>query len=574
MRVTTLVAAALMLLLTACGGGSSGSTSQSVTVTVSPASATVPLNVSKQFTANVGGGDISVKWSVNGVAGGNSQVGTIDSFGDYEATSIPSPATVTVTATSVADSSKSASANVTVVYNSGTTAAQNAPVKMGTSGSNVNDKATTATKVTCCGGTLGALVQRAGTFYVLSANHVLARSNAGAVGDPISQPGADANNCTAGQTIATLSQWADLQNSNVDAAIAAIVAGKVDTSGSILDLGAAGANSIAAAPPSATLAIPSVVMAANEGVAKVGSTTGQTCSTVSSVNTSVKVDYSQTCGGSTSFSATFTNQVIIQGGSFSASGDSGSLVVTTDTARPVGLLFAGNTTSSTANPIQDVLTALQDPQTHVAPAIVGGGDHAVNCVANAASSSATSASAQSAVITAQERQRVEDIRQRHLDELSNDPAVSTVEIGVSNDQPGAAALEIHLARPRQQAIPAQVEGVRTRVVRDFTLSPAEQRNETAEFTRRMSDANAAKENHAEEMLQSRGIYAVGVGRSADDPTQPAIVIYGERSAIANVPAVIDGVRTRVIEGDRYTTTWGKHTQSVSACRVPQKNSPH
>src|SRR2546422_4663243 len=40
------------------------------------------------------------------------------------------------------------------------------------------------------------------------------------------------------------------------------------------------------------------------------------------------------CGTGTMFSETFTNQVDVAGGSFSAAGDSGSLIVTQNTADP------------------------------------------------------------------------------------------------------------------------------------------------------------------------------------------------------------------------------------------------
>lgn len=437
---------------------------------------------------------------------------------------------------------------------------------MGATGGNAGDSHTSGNKVTCCGGTLGALIQRDGTFFVLSANHVLAKSNAAAIGDPITQPGLDNNNCDAGPTVANLSEFPDLKTSNVDAAIAAIVPGQVDTSGSILGLGAATSTAIAAAPPSATLALPPTVLASNEGVAKVGSSTGQTCSTVTSINTSVKVDYSQTCGGATSFTTIFNNQVIIQGGSFSASGDSGSLVVTTDTARPVGLLYAGNTTSSSANPIQDVLQALQNPSTHAAPTVVGAGDHAVSCVSNVAGA-ATSAQAQAASSTAHARistvpaddlARAEDVRQRHSAELLADAAVSSVQVDASADAPGRPAIEVHLSHA-SQAVPAQIEGIRTRIVRDFAAQ------DTERFGDRLRAVAVTKESHAQAVMNTTGIYAVGVGRSQDDPTDAAIVIYGEPSALAHVPAVIDGVRTRLVEGDRYTTTWGRHTKSVNAC---------
>lgn len=468
-------------------------------------------------------------------------------------------------------SGSGSSSGSSVTYHIGSSVAQAAPIKLGTTGGNAGDSQTNGNKITCCGGTLGALVQRDGTFFILSANHVLAKSNAAKVGDAITQPGLDQNNCSAGATVANLSQFADLQTSNVDAAMATIVPGQVDTSGSILALGAAGSSSIAAAPPSATLATLATVMASNEGVAKVGSNTGQTCSTVTSIATSVKVDYSQTCGGSTSFTTIFNNQVIIQGGSFSATGDSGSLVVTTDTGRPVGLLFAGNTTSSSANPIQDVLAALQDPGTHSVPTIVGGGDHAVSCVSNVAAAE-TTAQAQAATSTAQARvssavssadmERAESIRQRHAAELLANPAVSSVFASASADDPSQPAIEVHLSRPSQQ-VPKQIEGVRTRVVRDFVEAAGQE--ESNRFSQRMRAIMPAKERHANPLLSTTGIYAVGVGRSQDDTNDAAIVIVGEPSALASIPAVIDGVRTRLVTGDRYSTTWGKHEKQINAC---------
>src|SRR5207248_7156765 len=98
-------------------------------------------------------------------------------------------------------------------------------------------------KITCCGGTLGSLIQRGGTQFILSANHVLARSDAAAIGDAIIQPGLiDTSTCTPSgtATVANLSQFFDLQNGpapKIDAAIAQVIQGKVDPAGNILLLG-------------------------------------------------------------------------------------------------------------------------------------------------------------------------------------------------------------------------------------------------------------------------------------------------------------------------------------------------
>src|SRR5207249_3952372 len=83
-----------------------------VSVSVSPASASVPVSATQQFTANVTNTtNTAVTWAVNGVSGGNSTVGTISSAGLYKAPSAaPTPATVTIAATSSADSTKKGTA--------------------------------------------------------------------------------------------------------------------------------------------------------------------------------------------------------------------------------------------------------------------------------------------------------------------------------------------------------------------------------------------------------------------------------------------------------------------------------
>jgi hypothetical protein len=94
-----------------------------IVVSVLPPSATVSTGAAQVFTASVtgtGSPSTAVTWSVNGIAGGNSTIGTIVANGSATAVytapaAPPSPATVTVTATSVADTSKSGNASVTVL---------------------------------------------------------------------------------------------------------------------------------------------------------------------------------------------------------------------------------------------------------------------------------------------------------------------------------------------------------------------------------------------------------------------------------------------------------------------------
>jgi Right handed beta helix region len=111
------------------GGGSSSPPPQAVTVTVSPSSSSVLLGNTRQFAATVtSASNAAVTWSVNGVSGGNSTVGTISGAGLYTAPQdLPSPANVTIQATSQADSSASGNSDVTITSDLGVTVATNPP---------------------------------------------------------------------------------------------------------------------------------------------------------------------------------------------------------------------------------------------------------------------------------------------------------------------------------------------------------------------------------------------------------------------------------------------------------------
>ena len=211
----------------------------------------------------------------------------------------------------------------------------------GVSGGNVNDRSSAF----CCSGTLGALISDGSTRYILSNNHVLGISGGAAVGDDISQPGMIDANCQVTTVVADFACAAALASSNVDAAVATLRSGQMDATGFIEDIGV----------PSGTVVNPSVGL----GVAKSGRTTGFTTGTISSTNTSVSVQYQQGCGKGKKFTVSYTNQIVINSSTFSAGGDSGSLIVTNNASHnPVGLLFAGSSTTTIANPIGEVLTKL------------------------------------------------------------------------------------------------------------------------------------------------------------------------------------------------------------------------
>lgn len=213
-------------------------------------------------------------------------------------------------------------------------------MRFGVSGGNVND----ATRRFCCSGTLGALVTDGTTSYILSNNHVLGRSDQAGVGEDVSQPGLIDSNCNVATVVGDFTALSPF-GSNVDAAIAQLRPGTMDATGFIEDIGV----------PSRSVAAPVVGMS----VAKSGRTTGFTMGTISSINTSVSVQYTRECGGGKKFNVGFTGQIVIGPGTFSAGGDSGSLIVTNNSAHnPVGLLFAGSSSATIANPAALVLTRL------------------------------------------------------------------------------------------------------------------------------------------------------------------------------------------------------------------------
>ncbi|HJT68578.1 MAG TPA: alkaline phosphatase family protein [Terriglobales bacterium] len=74
--------------------------------------------MTQQFSATVSNtGNTTVAWSVNGISGGNAELGTISSNGLYTApASVPTPADLTITAVSQADTTKSATASATVLF--------------------------------------------------------------------------------------------------------------------------------------------------------------------------------------------------------------------------------------------------------------------------------------------------------------------------------------------------------------------------------------------------------------------------------------------------------------------------
>ncbi|HWZ42216.1 MAG TPA: hypothetical protein VNW97_02010 [Candidatus Saccharimonadales bacterium] len=535
-----------------------------------PAAQSVNIGASQQFNATLQGTPATVTWSVNGVTGGNAATGTITSNGLYTApTPFPTPNTFTLTATLQSDSTRTGSLALSVVFANNNAQMETAPIQLGTSGGNATDVTLVTGGRECCSGTLGSVISRGGVDYILSNNHVLAKSDKGTTGptgDIITQPGLVDNSCNPGANmVAHLTEFAPLKPAtspgpapkNVDAAIGQIVAGTVDATGAILDLGAASGTAIAAAPPSnVALAPPAIGLP----VAKVGRSTSLTCGSITSINNTVSVAYDANCGGAVAFTSTFSNQIFISG-NFSASGDSGSLVVSSAQARPVGLLFAGTTSpaGTIANPISDVIAAFTTAAG--VPSIKGGADHAVSC-APSGSVNAPTAAPGTANLSRRELDRATGILNRFAGQLTQDPAVTGVEVGASADNPAEAALLVHVDRVPSQPVPVEIEGLRTRLV--LPAWAAQQAHLTAGDVERTT---AIKELHVDELMSQPGIQGVGVAISDDNPLEPAVVIFtilGEQHL--PVPPTLNGIRTKVIESDRIRAFgWGQETVRPAAC---------
>lgn len=570
-------------------------TAASGSVSIAPSAATVANFGTQQFAASVNGTTSSaVTWQVNGITGGSQALGFISTTGLYVAPSgVPTKSdgtggsvttTVGVSAMLPGGATSSPAAVTIVPANQ---SAESGAIHLGTSGGNVKDSSTSGQTITCCGGTLGSLVTRGGTQYILSNTHVLARSDAAQAGDGIIEPGLiDTGTCTASgaRTVANLSAFYNLETGaapKIDAAIAQVVPGDVDTGGSILYLGGT-ADGNGVPVPGAPHAGSGVTATLGMAVAKSGRSTGLTCSTVLALNVNVSTQYQKGCGTGTTFTVNYANQVDIEGGAFSAEGDSGSLMVTQNTADPVALLFAGSDTDTVGNPVGPVLNFFASGGNAVT--FVGGDAHPVlgcslpNKPASASASSAVAAVASDAM------QRAAAVRDAHAPELLAHPEVQAVGVGNSFDNPRDAAILFFVTKGQPRSnLPAQVDGVRTRIVegelfaRRGVVSAAdsavnEQSAGAPQTVYAISEAEYARAKavhaaHADEQMQQPGVQGVGITSSVDAPGEAALMIFLVRDAAHNaIPPVIDGLRTRVREGSRFRAGFGER-EPRRACRV-------
>jgi hypothetical protein len=573
-------------------------------VSITGGSSQVPTFGSTQFIATVTGNlNTAVTWQVNGVTGGGPQTGAISTTGLFKApNSVPVLASgnndgqtseVVVTAISQADNTAMDSVLVTIVPPQQNAQGGNSP--LGVSGGNAKDSSMVSGQKLCCGGTLGALVSRGSNLYILSNNHAIAMSDSGTVGDPIVQPGLIDNNCATPPTVATLSQFFNMETGpapKIDAALALINSGAVDPTGTILQLGGTASNPPTNGPPHGGSGVAPTV---GRTVAKSGRSTGLTCSSIFATQTNVSVQYQKGCGTGSTFNVSFTNQVDVTNNGFSAEGDSGSLIVTQDTADPVALLYAGSGSDTVGNPISDVLKGLADPANPQSkPAIVG--DNSLNGHTVAACNLPGPQSATAARLAVHRTpaspeavQRALTVRDAHLAQLMAYPEMQAVGVGASydNSREPAILLFVTKGQPRSN-LPAQIVGIRTRIVEGdlfsqrgaVTAAESATLEETVappQLVYPISDAEVGRAKivhaaHAEEWMKKAGVQGVGIGSSADAPGEAALVIFLLRGVPHDpIPPVIDGLRTRVRESSRFRAGFGD-APAKRGCSMPAKRN--
>ncbi|MCH8987811.1 MAG: Ig-like domain-containing protein [Chloroflexi bacterium] len=232
------------------------------------------------------------------------------------------------------------------------------PVPIGVSSSNENSIVIPF----CYTGTLGArlvgLVDGSEVGYGLSNNHVYANvngANGSGPGSSVIQPGLADSSCTTTDTIpiGTLTAYVPIDFDGGDNLVDAAIAKDGNQASPLI--GTTTPEGLEPSTEALTCENDACGNLLNTLVQKRGRTTHLTQGEITGVNAIIKVNYGK------GKKARFVDQLVIESPdtAFSAGGDSGSLVVTDDdSADPVGLLFAGSSTSTIVNRIDLVFSEL------------------------------------------------------------------------------------------------------------------------------------------------------------------------------------------------------------------------
>jgi hypothetical protein len=593
----------------ASGTGTGATSSAALTVTpgflepLSPENVALGANGTVTVTGYIAeaGGSTGISYAVsNSATGSSGGQGSLGSTGCTRSTSefthcsvtYTAPGSITATAPTyvvgtVGSSSSKTSAIILlntagISSNPATHQAQLAlPILFGSSGGNNNDYDTQNNQIVdCCGGTLGSMVQNSsGTQYILSCNHVLARSDQASVGEMIVQPGLiDAGCYPSGDggtetDVGSLTAWLPLSSSttNADAAIAEVsTALAVNNTGAIMELGVPQANgTLAAAPPGiSSTGGKGENGTINMSVAKSGRTTGLTCANITAVSATVEVGYYTNCAETEPYlTKTYTDQIEIEGNQFSDAGDSGSLVVDSSDAEPVGLFFAGGVTNTNvsegiANPVTTVLAELNALPPGNTYTFVGTTDHPVSCLNYG---NATATAAQASTLTAAQSQLAQQALAQARMLINPSAGILGAAAGQSSDHAGEAAVIFYVDQNMNVTVPQMVSGVRTEVISTTAQAvaagavpkaAAESSALLPLASAALNQAIAAKEQVAQGLMkQNPAFFGIGVGQSFDNPREAALVVYVDRTQIPSaLPATINGLRTRYVIMNRLHVT--------------------
>jgi hypothetical protein len=378
----------------------------------------------------------------------------------------------------------------------------------------------------------------------------------------------------------------------VDVTTATITSGQVDTSGSILELGALNnANVPQAAPPAAGIGTTTTI---GKLLAKSGRTTGLTCANVESIDlTGQIVGYSEGCATGNSFSVTYNDEIEVgnmsNGQNFIGDGDSGSLAVDAATAEPVALMFAGNEDSAIGNPVADVLNALHTSTGHTY-SFVGGAQHTVAGCSLSGLSDVKVTPQSAAALPTGAAQRGQAAAASYSTQIMNTSGVSAYGGGGSLDAPNEPAVLIFVSPGASHAgIPPTIDGVRTRLIESNSASArgALSTQQSAQLASESAQPQAIeipasviaqtksiKEQHVADLMSDPAVIGVGVSASLDSPGDPALMIFVLKGKAHQViPASIGGVRTRIKETSPFRANVAhplKSTATSAGCHVPKK----
>ena len=348
--------------------------------------------------------------------------------------------------------------------------------------------------------------------------------------------------------------------------------------GNILGLGTPGANgALSAAAPMAGEGEP--LTAANLGmnVVKSGRTTGLTCSNISAVALTVKVDYYKDCAETQPWTTkTFTGQIGIGGSHFTDSGDSGALVLDANNAQAVGLYFAGGTDGdgnglSVVNPIGDVLGELST-QTGSNLSLVGTNTpHAVSCLRYDPAVPAEPPYVGPAALA-----HAQTIAESASETLRGNGILGTA-AGHSLDAPGDPAVIVYVDHPTAD-VPQIINGLRTQVI---VTDPNAVLHGTAPTmpalepglhiaAPELAGATVVEKSAAPALMSDPAIFGVGVTESRDNPAEPALLVLVDMGRTPrSMPQTIGGLRVVYMRMHRFHTTLSKWitNRPASACEV-------